>query len=154
MKNISCNLGRVFMKVCALLIVSVFLTSCYVGQTSYAGEDSVYYSHKTHKNKKKKKQQASYDYVYDDDSKSSVESQNSTEVRIGKKYIDPTSNASDLLYDDNDSSEDISTNSTNHYSEQIDRSYTYNYSKDNWGDDDVTIVNNYYYGGYGPYYSN
>lgn len=148
MKNISCNLGRVFMKVGTLLWVSVFLTSCYVGQSSYAGEDSVYYSNKTRKNNKQK----SYDYVYDEGTSSS-NSYSDSQVRIGKKYIDPTSNASDLLYDDDYNKSDASSNTVNRYSDDINQSYSNNYNRDGWGDDGGTVVNNYYYGGYSPYYS-
>jgi hypothetical protein len=158
MKNISCNFGRVFMKVGALLLVSVFLTSCYVGQTSYGGEDSVYYSDKTRKRNNKPK---SYGYVYGEglsssNSYSSNENQDQSSVRIGKKYIDPTSNASDLLYEDEkttDNNSIYSSNNVNRYRADDNQSYTYNYNRDGWGEDGGTVINNYYYGGYSPYYS-
>jgi hypothetical protein len=154
MKNISCKLERVFMKVGALLCMSVFLTSCYVGQTSYAGEDSVYYSDKIRKNNKKQK---SYGYVYDQtiNSSNNNENQDQSHVRIGKKYIDPTSNASDLLYDDETIIDkgSYSSNNVNRYSADANQSYAYSYNKDGWGEDGGTVVNNYYYGGYSPYYS-
>ncbi len=142
MKNINNNMGRFWVMIGFSLLLSGVLTSCYVGQTSYAGEDSVYYNPKTDKTPKKQNTQQSYGYIYNDNN-----SQNSdNEVRIGKKYIAPNENASDMLYSDDTANTSNNGNSAG-----------YSYNNDGWGDDAGTVINNYnyygsgYYGGYYPY---
>lgn len=131
MNNINSILKRFWLTTGVFFLLISLLISCYTGQ-SYAGEDSIYYNPK-----KKNKTQKSYDYVYNDNQPSG----SSDEVRIGKRYIDPTTKASDLLYDNASNNSNVNSNRSSYQSNDV------------WGDDGGTVVNNYYYGGgYYPYF--
>lgn len=148
MKNINSKIGRFWLMTGVSLLLVSLLTSCYIGQT-YAGEDSVYYN-PNKSQRKKSNTHSSYDYVYNDNQSFD----NSEEIRIGKRYIDPMAKGSDLLNDDTadySTNNSISDNSSNANTAQ---SFYYNNNNNNgWGDDQGTIINNYYYGGgYYPYY--